>query len=226
MKVSSDACLFGAMIDATTATSALDIGTGTGLLTLMVAQKSMASIDAIDCDLGAYAQATANAANSPFARRVRVIFADLQSFQPTAPYDLIFSNPPFFHGATPTTGGAARTLARHEESMPLGTIAAFSAQHLTDGGSVWLLLPAQWQDWCLRQLQQAGLVIHACRRVADNPAATPHRLVVQAGKTPKLLDYSPGSPAQEAAMTLFQSAEGRGLSTEARSLLAPFYLRC
>ena len=97
MKVGTDGALLGAWAAPKEARNILDIGTGTGLVALMLAQRCQAFIDAIDIDADACLQAEENVARSPFADRIRVHHCALNDFHPSAPshYDLIVSNPPY-----------------------------------------------------------------------------------------------------------------------------------
>lgn len=111
MKVGTDGVLLGAWVQAGEAKRVLDIGTGTGLIALMMAQKSTASVDAIDIDSAACEQARQNARNALWADRIRVTHASLQDFKPGYRYDLIVSNPPYFIDSFEASG-EARNMAR------------------------------------------------------------------------------------------------------------------
>ena len=99
MKVTTDACLFGAWcaeeISQTTSTQLLDIRTGTGLLSLMIAQKNSLKIDAIEIDEEAAQQASENMVLSPWKENSNVIHEDIGAFHTGKKYDCIVSNPPF-----------------------------------------------------------------------------------------------------------------------------------
>ena len=95
MKVGTDGVLLGAWVDVDRCNRILDVGTGTGLIALMLAQRSEALIEAIDIDAAACEQAQENAAASPFAGRVQVAHTAFANFDNTYPYDLIVSNPPY-----------------------------------------------------------------------------------------------------------------------------------
>jgi tRNA1Val (adenine37-N6)-methyltransferase len=142
MKVCTDSCLFGAYLALEKAEEVLDIGTGTGLLALMVAQRSQARIDAVEIDPQAAQQARENVAASPWAGRIRVFPQSLQDFALTnhQRYDLILSNPPFFESSL-RSPVATRTMARHTTGLHWDEILRFGEQFLRPGGSVWILLP-------------------------------------------------------------------------------------
>ena len=96
MKVCTDACIFGASIDVENVKNILDIGTGTGLLSLMLAQRGEAQIDAVEIEQSAYSQALSNIFESEFSDRITVFHQDIKSFYSPDAYDLIISNPPFY----------------------------------------------------------------------------------------------------------------------------------
>ena len=142
MKVCTDSCVLGAWADASRATRILDIGTGTGLLALMLARRTTAAIDAVELDESAAAQAAENAASSPWAGRIRVVRADIKEFSDFLPkrYDLIICNPPFFsqHLRRPH---AAQNLAMHGDGLRLDELAGVAKNLLQPNGAFWCLLP-------------------------------------------------------------------------------------
>ncbi|MCR6638684.1 MAG: methyltransferase [Sporocytophaga sp.] len=99
MKVCTDSCIFGAYIDPGGAQTILDIGSGTGLLSLMMAQKTNAEINAVEIDDDASLQSEENFKNSKWSDRLYIFKSPIQEFSAAATkkYDLIISNPPFFH---------------------------------------------------------------------------------------------------------------------------------
>lgn len=96
MKVCTDACIFGASIDVKNVKNVLDIGTGTGLLVLMLAQRTDAKIDGVEIEENAYNQAVNNVLESKFINKITVYHQSIQSYYVTNGYDLIISNPPFY----------------------------------------------------------------------------------------------------------------------------------
>ena len=120
MKVGTDGVLLGAWASTERCQRILDVGTGTGLIALMLAQRSTAILDAIDIDSDACLQAQENIAKSPFANRIQVYQTSLSEYMPdeNIKYDLIVSNPPYFIDSLkcPDT---KRNLARHTDTLSL-----------------------------------------------------------------------------------------------------------
>lgn len=142
MKVCTDACLFGAYLaEKHKAKNVLDIGAGTGLLSLMYAQKNPAThIDAVEIEDQAFAQATENIQTSPWSEYILLHHTGLQQYVPNHQYDLILSNPPFFNNDLKSEDHA-RNLAMHSTQLSLEDIVRFAEKHLTKNGKLALLLP-------------------------------------------------------------------------------------
>jgi tRNA1Val (adenine37-N6)-methyltransferase len=145
MKVGTDGLILGSYVNPVTSTKRiLDIGTGTGLLSLMMAQKSKATVDAIDIDAGAVEQAAENFKNSYWAARLNAIHAPLQSFRPAYTFDLIISNPPFFgdHGSIAKAAGKERQLARSQSGLSFDELISNANRLLSPQGKIYLIIPA------------------------------------------------------------------------------------
>ncbi|WP_276498156.1 tRNA1(Val) (adenine(37)-N6)-methyltransferase [Pontibacter litorisediminis] len=142
MKVCTDSCVFGAYVEVGAAQRILDIGAGTGLLSLMVAQRSKASIDAVEINPEAQQQAQENFAASPWANQLQLHPQSLQEFarQERPKYDVILSNPPFFLSSLKSPD-AAKNTAKHTGELLFEDILYFAQQHLTEHGKLYLLLP-------------------------------------------------------------------------------------
>lgn len=159
LKVSTDSCLFGAWVgdkvrsmkyevrsaDNSLATyhsslTILDIGAGTGLLMLMLAQKCDALIEGIEIDEPSSEQANENIEASPWKKRLRLFHADVKQFNFSKKYDLIISNPPFYEGDL-KSGVAHRNVAMHDEGLKLDELITVVEANLTADGSFAVLLP-------------------------------------------------------------------------------------
>lgn len=144
MKVCTDSCLFGAWVaehnKGKAYESVLDIGAGTGLLSLMYAQKSNSKIDAIEIDIDAATQARENINASPWKDKINVINESLHSFQPDYLYDFIFSNPPFFEDDL-ISANKQKNNAKHNTSLSLKDLVSFISKHLKSDGAGAILIP-------------------------------------------------------------------------------------
>lgn len=150
MKVTTDACLFGAVVveqlSRKKPNRILDIGTGTGVLSLMLAQNTNCRIDAIEIDERAYRQASSNFVQSAWGDRMRAYHSPLQRYQPEGPdgtpkrYDLIIVNPPFFkdhmQGQTDS-----RNRAIHNTELPLEDLVSGVQRLISPDGIAYVLLP-------------------------------------------------------------------------------------
>jgi tRNA1Val (adenine37-N6)-methyltransferase len=160
MKVTTDACVLGAVADADTGpTRVLDIGTGTGLLALMLAQRNpLARVDAVELDPNAATQAAENVADSPFADRITVWPGAIQTFQPGAGrvYDRIVTNPPFYTNSL-RSPDASVSRALHNDDLPTTDLLLAADRLLAPDGQWWVLLPPPEMTRLLIQAQAVGL---------------------------------------------------------------------
>jgi tRNA1Val (adenine37-N6)-methyltransferase len=218
-KVSTDACLLGAAADLTHATRILDLGTGTGLLALMMAQRApAATIEAIEIAAAAAAQAAANVAASPWANRIQVHPMSLADYAATQPglFSHIVCNPPFFRRSL-APPDAARATARHEGegSLTFGDISRFAAAHLEPGGTLTVLLPPPEMQQFEREAQASGLAVQARLAVHHRPGGRMTRCINEFGLR---------APTEIRASSLvIQDAAGT-YSADFRALLSGFYL--
>ncbi len=145
MKVGTDGVILGAWTDIEGAGRALDIGTGTGLLALMLAQRSKSLfIDAIEIDPAAARQAAENVAGSVYAERISVRLSDFRDFDPEAgvQYDLVICNPPYFNRSFKAPGNG-RTLARHSDTLDLAVLFGRVASFLLPTGRITIIIPSE-----------------------------------------------------------------------------------
>ena len=151
MKVCTDACVFGAHVaafiehESMVINDILDIGTGTGLLSLLLAQKTDANIDAIEIDTAAAMQAEQNFKNSPWSDRLRVFNTDVLQYQTGKKYDCIIANPPFFEDDLHSPD-ERKNKARHDVSLSLDQLVKVIDEHLATDGFFAVLLPFHRAD--------------------------------------------------------------------------------
>jgi tRNA1Val (adenine37-N6)-methyltransferase len=157
MKVCTDACVLGGYAPVGKASRILDIGTGTGLLALMLAQRSVAGkFDAVEMNEQACLQARENVQASPFADRIAVHHTPIQDFLPAEKYDLIVTNPPFYT-AYLQSGKQAQDNALHTNTLPTGELLQAIARLLAYEGEAWVLLPPYQMDVLTQESRQFGL---------------------------------------------------------------------
>ena len=142
LKVGTDGVLLGAWCMVHGAKSILDVGTGTGLIALMLAQRSEAEITAIEIDENSFAEASSNFEKSPWAERLQVVHGDFNQLLDSKSkfYDLIVCNPPFFKNSL-KSANAASTLARHDVSLSFLQLIRGSRTMLHDVGKMAVILP-------------------------------------------------------------------------------------
>lgn len=171
MKVSTDAVLLGAWVIPNGSSFILDIGTGTGVIALMLAQKSDATILAIDIDEDSTQQATDNVAQSVFNKKVNVVHTSFQEITKThtQKFNLIVTNPPYFIDSLKSHGDN-RKYARHNDLLPFEDLINGVKKLLDDKGKFCLILPKN-EAIIFRELaQQKGLYLSKLMRVRTKPS--------------------------------------------------------
>jgi len=180
MKVGTDGVLLGAWTRPEKAASILDIGTGTGLIALMMAQKSKALITAVEIEKDASDQAFQNIENSPWYERIRVHQSSVQDFSVNSgkKFDLIVSNPPYFQQSLKNPC-EKRTLARHNDSLPLVELIQVVLILLESKGRFTVILPADSWSHFNRLAEDAELFPNRKLLVKPNLMLPPKRILVE-----------------------------------------------
>ena len=193
MKVTTDGCLFGAWVAGEIQNlkvenrNVLDIGCGTGLLSLMVAQKNNIGLDAIEIDKDAAAQAMKNIEASPWKNRINVIHADVLQWDTYKKYHCIISNPPFYETEL-KSGKATKDIAHHDDGLKLSELLLYIKKHLTADGIFYLLLPAKREKEFEGLLKVHHLHLHKKVVVKQTTAHSPFRVMIKAAnKKSKLI---------------------------------------
>lgn len=167
MKVGTDGVLLGAWVPLENPESILDIGSGTGLIALMLAQRSEAfQIDAIEIEDHAYEQAVENFENSDWSDRLFCYHASLQEFvdEMDEKYDLIVSNPPFYTDSF-ESNDLSRYLARFEGALPFEVLIACSVKLLSENGNLALIIPFKEEEKVLQIARKNRLFTQKITRV-------------------------------------------------------------
>lgn len=158
-KVGTDSMVLGALLTADQPQKILDIGTGTGVLTLMMAQRFVdASLFAVEISAVASQLAQENFSKSDFSNRITLIHNDLLAIQTDEKFDVILSNPPYYTSSM-YSPDQNRTLARHELGLPLIELLRWSKSHLTVQGILVLIIPYDRVGELADNSQQIGLYI-------------------------------------------------------------------
>lgn len=227
MKVTLDACILGALSDPYNlkqqkAISALDIGSGTGLLSLMLAQKGVLDIHAVEVDSAAVQQSAENIRNSPFSKQISLHHSDIQSVKLNQQFDLIISNPPFFteHLQGPNK---QRNLARHNHGLSFEALACAIKQYLNPNAVAWILLPVDEFNRFCSLLNNKQLTLQTIHWIKSRPQKTAHRVVFSLIHSP-IAPSKPLQPEYESALCIHQE-QGSQYSLAFKALLKDYYLK-
>lgn len=214
MKVGVDGVLLGAWVNPEMAEQILDVGTGTGLIALMMAQRSKAFVTAVEIDESAAKEARNNATLSPWARQIEVIHDTFQHYaaETKTRYDLIVSNPPYFqNGSRP--GDERRKRARHNDELPFTDLLDGCRKLLNKNGSLSVILPAEITPEFICLAENKNLFLRRTTWVRHNPDRPYHR---------RLLEFSGITKDLEESFLTIQA--NNTYTEEYKKLTADYYL--
>ncbi|MDR1864946.1 MAG: methyltransferase [Bacteroidales bacterium] len=219
MKVGVDSVLLGAWADVSQASRILDVGTGTGLLALMLAQRNPAAmIDAVEIDPAACLQALQNVSDCPWANRIRVICDDFRHFacrDVVARYDMLISNPPYFTNSL-KSAGEQRRLARHNDSLPFSALIDGQKRLLSPEGVMAVILPPAEAQLFIRHAVSEGLFVKRLLHVRTVSSAPPRRVLMELSRTATNVDER---------MLCMENIARDDFTCEYRELTGDFYLK-
>ncbi len=216
MKVGTDAVLLGSWVDASDAKSILDIGTGTGIIALMMAQKSQAKIDALDIDENAFLQAKENIYACKWKDRLAVHHISFQEYASVVSekYDLIVSNPPYFIDSS-KANAESRTAARHTDSLSFEELLNGVILLLTKKGKFCVILPYKEAELFRDMAKAKKLHIQKILRVKTRADKTEKRLLMQ-------FEFNPTTFSESSI--LIEEDERHSYSDAYKELTKEFYL--
>lgn len=227
MKVGTDGTLLGAWARVDPRQERLlDVGTGTGLIALMLAQRTegwSAVVDAVEIDEGSFWQASDNFSESPWSGRLRAVHADFGDYAQQVHdvsgkgiYDHIISNPPYFTDSLKTPD-PRRTAARHTDRLSYGELASLSAGLLTDTGLLSVIIPFDSEISFRREADRCGLYLSRRTIVRSLPQIPPKRVMLEFSRTRTIVP--------EENELLIETRSGGHYSKEYRILTKDFYLK-
>jgi tRNA1Val (adenine37-N6)-methyltransferase len=180
-KVGTDGVLLGAYADVTGARRILDIGTGTGLIALMLAQRSDAEIVAIEPDHDSFLNSCENVRNSPWKERITVMETTLQEFTDIQKFELIVANPPYFTDSIKNPD-PRKSFARHNDSLPSDDLLFSVSRLMTEKGRFQLIMPYAEGNIFLTEAADYGLYCHDILKIRPLPSSEIRRLILTFGK--------------------------------------------
>lgn len=186
MKIGTDGVLLGAWVQPKNAKQILDIGTGTALISLMLAQKSEAEINSIEIDLEAVYQAKENILNSPWSKQISLWNIALQTYAHICEtrFDLIVSNPPFFNSEKTNT---SREIARQQGKLKFEELVRDATTLLSETGRLCVVIPTDSEERFTTLASEQGLYKNKICKVFGNPSSPSKRCLLEYGKIQETL---------------------------------------
>ena len=218
MKVGTDGVLLGAWVDVANVKKALDIGTGTGLIALMMAQRNVQlKIDAIDIDESACEQAEENFESSLWSERLTVKHQSLKQYaeETSCKYDVIVCNPPYFTNGV-KAGDEKRRVARHADELTLDELFEYSHRLLSDNGRLGIVFPFADYNRVLNTAENRGLYPDEVVRVKPVAAKDFVRVLISFSK-------SDNNDIKESELTI-ETDRRHFYTEEFKRLVEDFYL--
>ena len=178
MKVGTDAVLLGAWCDISDATNILEIGCGCGVISLIVAQRTMSTnIIGIDMDKDSVVEANINFQQSPFSAKLKAVHCDLYDYQPHIKFNCILSNPPYFTEET-LSPSLRRSLARNSKSLPFSDLVKHAKRMMSDKASLQVIIPFSEIDNFISETNKQGLTLVRRANIVTKKGKTPKRVLL------------------------------------------------
>ena len=215
MKVGTDGCLLGGWFSCTGSKRILDIGCGTGLVSIMAAQRSEAQVTGVEIDSTAALQARKNADSSPWGERIEIVNSDFLEYETDGRFDVIVSNPPYFVNSM-KCDSETRTLARHSDTLDCRMFFKKSIELLADGGCISIVIPCDILDEWKAAAIEHTLYPTRVTFIKTTPRKAPKRVLVE---------FRAGSNTATTESTLILETSPGEYSDDAKRILGDFYLK-
>ncbi len=177
-KVGTDGVLLGAIAEVSNVKRILDIGTGTGLISIMLAQRSDSQIVSIEPDEESFKQASDNVSRCRWNRRILVINTDLQNYFPgSEKFDLVITNPPYFNDSLKNPD-PRKSLARHNDSLSSDELLTGVSRLLENNGRLQLILPYVEGNVFIADARKYGLYCNSILKIRPLPTSNIKRLIL------------------------------------------------
>lgn len=216
LKVCTDSCLFGAWAVAYTneAHTVLDIGSGSGLLSLILAQQTHAEITGVELDECSFLQALENVKHSPWPEKIKMIHADCRSYFPSEKFDFIICNPPFYEQMLSSEKNNEKQ-AKHDATLLLSDLISIFNRLLSPKGKLAILFPYYRKEELLKAMSMNGYYLHAGLDIRPAPQKDNFRFAAIFNRT-KSVDST------EIAITIKDKLQY--YTPEFKALLKDYYL--
>ncbi len=215
MKVGTDAILLGRWVEVRPTDVVLDIGTGCGLLPLMLSQKGVAQVDAVDIDAASIEEATINFEASQWREHLKAYCIDIVDFQTDRKYDLVVSNPPFFNRFS-KCDSERKSRARHNDvTLSYESLCDVAFRLLKPDGRFALVLPVNVSTDFLKVAEKSGLFLHKRMTIIPIAGRKPNRVNLE-------LRLSKPSEIQENSFVI--RSDDNHFTNQYREYLKDFYL--
>ncbi len=219
MKVCTDGVLLGSWVRLDGVRTGIDIGAGSGIIALMLAQRSekIDQITGIEIDEESWCQASTNAAQSEWSDRIEMVHASIQDYMWTAPgtVDLIVSNPPFFTGGT-LSESQPKNEVRHTVKLPHSDLLRAVKKLMSSTGHFAVILPVMEGYRFVELAEQYRLYLTKRTQVYTRPGKPVERLLME-------FSHVDGQPVREDSLVIHEN-ESAGFSIEYKNLTGDFYL--
>jgi len=215
MKVGTDGVLVGAVANCAGAKTILDVGTGTGLIAIMMAQKSQAEVHAIDINEDAVELAKYNVSKSPFSNRIVVHNTSLQTFSPQIKFDLIISNPPYF-STNVIAPDKNRATARHNLQLTIADLVMNVKRLLSESGRAVVIFPVAESGEYEKLCEESGLFVNAKVMVSSFKNSEPIRVISEVSNC---------KTETEIVFLAIENEKRHDFTEEYKRMTADFYLK-